>query len=205
MLAASLYWHLISYNQIMRKLILQEWLTIDGFVADRNGNLDFFISPELSKGSDEDLLRFMETIDTILLGAVTYKLFVDFWPAASTETEIIADKLNSTEKIVFSNSLTRAPWGKWPDATVVKTDASKEVYKLKSQAGKNMVLWGSISLAQSLMKENLIDEYHLRICPVAFGSGKSFFPANMEPLNLKLVESKQYSSGLVLLQYEPNK
>src|SRR4026209_1902315 len=117
----------------MRKLILQEWLTIDGFATDRNGNIDFVTSPELNKDSDEDLLQFMETVDTILLGAVTYKLFVDFWPAATTETEIIADKLNSTEKIVFSNSLTRAPWGKWPDATIIKTDAPKEIHKLKSQ------------------------------------------------------------------------
>ena len=189
----------------MRKLILQEWLTIDGFATDRNGMIDFVTSPELNKDSDEDLLQFMETIDTILLGAVTYKLFVDFWPAATTETEIIADKLNSTEKIVFSNSLTRAPWGKWPDAIIVKTDAPKEIYKLKSQAGKNMVLWGSISLAQSLIKENLVDEYHLRISPVALGMGRSLFPATMDPLNLELVEVKSYSSGLILLHYETNK
>src|SRR5256885_5051893 len=139
----------------MRKIILQEWLTIDGFAADRNGNLDFVTSPEFNKESDKDLFQFMDTVDTILLGAVTYKLFVDFWPTATTDTEIIADKLNSTPKIVFSNSLTQAPWGKWPDATIVKTDASMEISRLKTQSGKNMVLWGSISLAQSLIKENL--------------------------------------------------
>lgn len=87
---------------------------------------------------------------------------------ATTETEIIADKLNSTDEIVFSGSLTRAPWGKWPYATIVKTDDSKEVFKLKSEPGKYLVLWGSTSLLQSLIKENLIDEYRLRICPVAF-------------------------------------
>ena len=187
----------------MRKVILQEWLTIDGFTADRNGNLDFVTSPEFNKYSDEDVLKFMDTIDTILLGAVTYKLFVDFWPAATTQTEIIADKLNSTPKIVFSKSLTNAPWGKWPDATIVKTNASDEIRKLKSQSGKNMVLWGSISLAQSLIKDNLIDEYHLRICPIAIGIGKSLFPGTIDTLNLKLVEFKKYDSGLVLLQYEP--
>lgn len=90
----------------MRKIILQEWLTIDGFAADRNGKLEFFESPELNKGSDKDLLQFMETIDTILLGAITYILFADYWPTATTETEIITDKLNSTDKIVFSGSLT---------------------------------------------------------------------------------------------------
>ena len=189
----------------MRKVILQEWLTVDGFAADRNGELDFVTSPQFNKESDEDLLLFMDTVDTILLGAVTYKLFVDFWPAATTETEIIADKLNGTKKIVFSNSLTRAPWGKWPDATIVRTDASKEINKLKTQPGKNMVLWGSISLAQSLIKKNLIDEYHLRICPIVVGSGRPLFPDNIDSLNLKLVEFKKYNSGLIFLHYEPGK
>jgi dihydrofolate reductase len=187
----------------MRKVILQEWLTIDGFVADRNGNLDFVTSPEFNKESDEDLVQFMDTIDTILLGAVTYKLFIDFWPEATTETEIIADKLNSTSKIVFSKSLTKAPWGKWPDATIVKTNASDEIRKLKAQSGKNMVLWGSISLAQSLIKDNLIDEFHLRICPIVVGEGRSLFPGNIDSMNLNLIAFKKYDSGLVLLQYEP--
>jgi dihydrofolate reductase len=189
----------------MRKVILQEWLTVDGFATDRNGELDFVTSPQFNKESDKDLLLFMDTVDTILLGAVTYKLFVDFWPAATTETEIIADRLNGTKKIVFSNSLKQAPWGKWPDATIVRTDASKEINKLKTQPGKNMVLWGSISLAQSLIKENLIDEYHLRICPVVVGSGRSLFPNNMDSLNLTLVEFKKYTSGLIFLHYEPGK
>jgi dihydrofolate reductase len=191
--------------KFMRRVILQEWLTVDGFATDRNGELDFVTSPQFNKESDEDLLLFMDTIDTILLGAITYKLFVDFWPAATTETEIIADKLNSTKKIIFSNSLKRAPWGKWPDATIVRTDAPKEISKLKTQSGKNMVLWGSISLAQSLIKENLIDEYHLRICPIVTGRGRPLFPDNIDSLNLKLVEFKRYNSGLIFLHYEPGK
>jgi len=187
----------------MRKVILQEWLTIDGFVADRHGNLDFVTSNELNKKSDEDLLQFMDTVDTILLGAVTYKLFVAFWPGATTKEEIIADKLNGTNKIVFSNSLERAPWGSWPEAEVIKGNACAEILKLKSQPGKNMVLWGSISLAQSLMRNNLIDEYHLRISPVAVGRGTPLFPADIELLRLNLTGLKKYSSGLALLQYEP--
>ena len=189
----------------MRKVILQEWLTLDGFAVDRNGNLDFVTSPQLNKYSDDDVLQFMDSVDTILLGAVTYKLFVDFWPSTSTETEIIADKLNSTPKIIFSSSLNRAPWGKWPEASIIKTKAPEAIRKLKSQPGKNMVLWGSISLAQSLIKENLIDEYHLRICPIAVGGGRSLFPDNMDSLELKLTAFKKYDSGLVLLQYEPKK
>jgi dihydrofolate reductase len=72
--------------------------------------------------------------------------------------------------------------------------------KLKAQDGKNMVLWGSISLAQSFMKENLIDEYHFRICPLVLGSGRPLFETT-GPLHFELFGSKQYESGLMLLQY----
>jgi dihydrofolate reductase len=91
----------------MRKLILEEWVSLDGFVTDKNGQLDFFTSltPEQNKDSDADQLRFLETIDTILLGRKTYDLFVDFWPAATADKEAIADKLNETYKIVFQIQL----------------------------------------------------------------------------------------------------
>ncbi len=98
----------------MRKLILEEWMSLDGYIEDKNRQLDFFtnITPAQNTYSDNDQLQFLEEIDTILLGRKTYELFVDFWPMATTDQEVIADKLNSTRKIVFSNTLTRAPWGK---------------------------------------------------------------------------------------------
>ncbi len=187
----------------MRKLILQEWLSLDGFTADQNGKLDFFTSSELNKYSDYDVLKFMDNIDTLLLGRVTYELFADFWPNTTNDTEVIADKLNSTEKFIVSNSITKAPWGKWPEAKIIKGDVANEIRNLKGRPGKNIVLWGSISLAQSLIKENLIDEYHLRICPTAIGAGKPLFPNVADYINLRLIECKKYDSGLILLHYEP--
>jgi dihydrofolate reductase len=144
----------------MRKLILEEWISLDGYIADKNGKLDFFtnITPEENKYSDNEQLKFLEEVDVILLGRKTYELFVDFWPNATTDKEVIADKLNSIKKIVFSNTLTHAPWGKWPDAEIVNGDAADAIRVFKKQPGKNMVMWGSISLAQSLIKENLVDE-----------------------------------------------
>ena len=84
----------------MKKLIVQEWLSLDGFAEDSNGKLDFFPSTEANKYADENQLKFMETIDTILLGRKTYELFADFWPNATTDKEIVADKLNETPKVV---------------------------------------------------------------------------------------------------------
>ncbi len=189
----------------MRKLIVQEWLTLDGYAADKDGELFFVESKELNKYADYDVLKFLESIDTILLGAVTYKLFVDFWPTATTGQELIADKLNETDKIIFSNTITHAPWGKWKEATVINGDAVAAVRKLKQLEGKDMILWGSISLAQSLMKENLIDEYHINICPLIIGQGLAFFPNDIRVIDLELLEMKKYDSGLIVLKYRSKK
>ena len=191
----------------MRKLILEEWVSLDGYVTDKNGQLDFFtnLTPEQNKYSDSDQLKFLETIDTILLGRKTYELFVDFWPGATTDKEVIADKLNETKKIVFSNTITKAPWGQWAEAEIVTGEATAAIKNLKLLPGKNMVMWGSISLAQSLMKENLIDEYHIQLCPVLTGGGRNLFPQKMNFDQLNLLEVRQYNTGTVFLNYEPIK
>lgn len=186
----------------MRKLILEEWISLDGYAVDKNGTLDFFPSTEENKYSDKDQLAFLETIDTILLGRATYNLFVEFWPTATTDKEIIADKLNSLPKLVFSNSLKVAPWGDWPEAHVVAGDAIEAIKKLKEKEGKNMVLWGSISLAQSLLKANLVDELHIQICPTATGGGRLLFPSLDQYAGFKLIDVKKYDTGVVLLKYQ---
>ena len=190
----------------MRKLILEEWMSLDGYVTDQNNQLDFFtqLTPEQNTYSDADQLKFMETVDTILLGRITYELFVDFWPTASTRQEVIADRLNETKKIVFSNTLSTAPWGKWPEAELITGDAVQAIRHLKSLPGKNMVMWGSISLAQSLMKENLIDEYHVQLCPVITGGGRPLFAKDTSMHSLALFETRHYNTGTVFLQYKPN-
>jgi dihydrofolate reductase len=98
----------------MKRLILEEWISLDGFAVDREGTLDFFPPTETDRYSDRDQLEFLDAVDTILLGRRTYELFVDYWPTASTDQEIIADRLNSLPKLVFSNSLSDAPWGACP-------------------------------------------------------------------------------------------
>ena len=191
----------------MRRLILEEWVSLDGYAADKNGQLDFFTArtPEENKYSDQDQLKFLETVDTILLGRKTYDLFVEFWPSATTDKEAIADRLNATKKIVFSNTITKAPWGKWPDAEVISGEAIDAIKKLKAAPGKNMVIWGSISLAQSLMKENLIDEYHIQLCPALTGGGRKLFTEDIGAGNLTLQELRQYNTGTVFLNYHPLK
>ena len=191
----------------MRKLILEEWMSLDGYVTDKNDQLNFFtdLTPEQNTYSDNDQLKFLETVDTILLGRKTYELFVDFWPSATTDKEVIADKLNETRKVVFSNTITKAPWGQWEDAEIISGDSIAAIRELKLQPGKDMVLWGSISLAQSLMKENLIDEYHIQLCPVLTGGGRRLFSQEIKFSKLNLLEIRQYNTGVAFLNYQSNK
>lgn len=187
----------------MRKLILEEWLSLDGHVTDQNGGLDFFtaLTPEQNKHSDRDQLKFLETVDTILLGRKTYELFVAFWPTATTAQEAIADRLNAIPKVVLSNTLTEAPWGRWAPAEIMKGNATEAVARLKARPGQNIVLWGSISLAQSLLPARLIDEVHLQVCPVITGGGRRLFPEPWTPMDLQLQETRRYPTGTVYLSY----
>ena len=184
----------------MRKLIFQEFLSLDGYAADKDQSTKFFEAPEYAEESDDDLLKEMDRFDTILLGANTYRMFVDYWPAIDSSEQIVADKLNSIPKIVFSRTLKTAPWGKWPAAGIVAEDAVGAIKKMKQEAGKDIVLWGSISLAQDIMKANIIDEYQLRIVPVILGGGTRLFDER-DQLDLKLTKNKSYPSGLLLACY----
>lgn len=186
----------------MRKLILEEWLSLDGFAADKAGELKFFPSTEANKDSDLDQLKLLDRIDTLLLGRKTYELFASFWPSATVDKEIIADKLNAIpDKVVFSGTLKAAPWGKFPAARIVDGDAVKAIREMKARPGKDMILWGSLTFAQSLIAADLIDEYHLQVCPTLVGGGKPLFPSMETYKNLKLVGVRNYDTGVVYLNF----
>lgn len=187
----------------MRNLILQEFVSVDGMAAALHGSVDFI--PSTNSG-DQSLMRrqiaFIDSIDAILLGRKTYEMFVKYWPnVTSGDDQPFADKINATPKIVFSQSLDRAPWGDAEEATLVKTNAPKEIERLKQQSGKDMVIWGSISLAQALMREGLIDEYQLVVCPVVLGEGRRLFDEHATPGEMHLLSTRSFDRGAVLLSY----
>jgi dihydrofolate reductase len=182
----------------MRRLVFQEYVTLDGYAAGVGDELDFFetVAPQ----PDDDNLDLFERVDTLVLGARTYRLFVDYWPTATNA--VVAPKLNALRKVVASTTLDSAPWGDWEPAEVV-TDAVASVGALKQQAGKDIVLWGSITLFHSLLAAGLVDEIQLRVCPVLLGAGQPVFPAGTA-LGLRLIEAKPWATGGVLLRYEPS-
>ncbi len=139
----------------MRKVVLQEFISIDGLVAGPNDSVDFIPAStqgDLSFGREQVAL--MDTIGTLLLGRVTYGMFAGFWPNVTEDAEKeFADKFNAGPRVVFSKTLNRAPWGKWHEGRIVRGNAVEEVARLKQQSGKDMLVSGSISIAQSLIVE----------------------------------------------------
>lgn len=186
----------------MRKLILGEWLSLDGFASDKDGSTKFFEDPKFGVGSDEEMLDAMEFIDTILIGRKTYEMFHQYWPQEASKADIIADKLNATPKVVFSSTLKQAPWGKWPAANIISGDPVSEIGRLKSQPGKDIIVWGSLSLARELIKSGLVDEYQIRVVPIILGQGIPLFDTS-EPIALKLIKTQSYKSGIAYLRYVP--
>jgi dihydrofolate reductase len=179
----------------MRQLIFQEYVSLDGYAAGPGDDLSFFDS--VGNQDERDNLPLFERVDTMLLGATTYRLFVQYWPTA---TDDIAPALNRLRKVVVSSTLDSAPWGSGEPAEIV-TDAVEAVTALKSEPGKDIVLWGSISLFHTLLVAGLVDEVELRVCPVTLGGGKSVFPA--DPVALQLIDAGPWATNGALLRYRP--
>jgi dihydrofolate reductase len=183
----------------MRKVILFNLVSLDGFFAGPDGDLDWHVVDEEFNEFAEEQLKSM---DSILFGRVTFQMMAGYWPTpgATTNDPSIAGLMNSVSKIVFSRTLEKADW---QNTRLVKEDAAEEVSKLKQQPGKDLVIFGSADLASSLTKLGLIDEYRVLVNPVILGDGKPLFKGVSDRIKLKLVKSRTFGSGKVLLYYQP--
>lgn len=182
------------------------FVTVDGFIAGPNGELDWMPgngTPDTEVDAHMD--RLFDTVDTMVLGRATYQLFADFWPTATTTDDPVADKLNSTPKVVFAPSLEMVEWGKWNNARLATGSAVDEIQKLKQQPGKDVVIFGGATLVQSFTALGLIDEYQLFLVPVLLGGGKLLFTTFEERVKLRLWKTEMFSSGVVLLTYSLDK
>ena len=185
----------------MRKIIVFENVTLDGFMAGPNGELDWAIQDdEVTQNSKEG----NDSIDTFLFGRVTYDMMASFWPTPTGKSAnpVFADALNNTPKIVFSTTLKKADW---QNTEVVQELTKDEILKLKQLPGENMMIFGSGTLVEQLTKLGLIDEYQLMLNPIVLGKGKPLFKDTTGRINLTLVQTKTFKSGIVLLQYQPAK
>ena len=188
----------------MRKLIAQQWVTVDNIAAEEDGGLSFVSGEPFSETDTSafkaSVMGFIDSVDTMILGANTYAMSKDYWPYAADQGEY-GEKLNNLTKLVASSKLDAAPWGDFPAATVTR-DAAATIRELKEQSGKDIWLWGSLTLMRSLMDAGVVDEVQMRVCPVSRGKGTRVFEDRQD---LEPVEATLFENGVVLLRYEIKK
>jgi dihydrofolate reductase len=185
----------------MRKLIMFNAVTIDGFFAGPNGEIDWH---NVDAEFNDFAIAQLDATDGLIFGRVTYQLMAGYWPtpAAIGDDPIVAGKMNALPKFVCSRTLDKADWN---NTRLLKANAVGEIATLKQQPGRDLFLFGSANLASSLTPLGLIDEYRIMVMPVVLGSGKPLFENVRERMRFKLANSKTFRSGNVLLYYHPDR
>jgi dihydrofolate reductase len=186
----------------MGRIVVTEFMSLDGVVEDPGGSEDFEHggwSFEIERGEEGDKFKLDETLeaDALLLGRVTYEGFAAAWPAREGE---FADKFNNMPKYVVSSTLEDPEWN---NSTVLKGDVAEEVSKLSERQDGNIVVHGSPRLVQTLIEHDLVDELRLMVFPVVLGSGKRLFGETSDNKRLRLADSKTVGDGVAILIYEP--
>jgi len=184
----------------VRKTIAFNMATLDGFFAGPGGEIDWH---HVDEEFNEFAIAQLNSAGGLLFGRVTYQGMASYWPTdvAMKNDPIVANKMNTLPKTVFSRTLERVEWS---NTRLVKGNIAEEILKLKQQPGKDLLLFGSADLASALTNLGLIDEYRVMVNPVILGSGKPLFKGTKDKLDLKLVSAKRFRNGNVLLCYEPN-
>ncbi|WIG59458.1 MAG: Dihydrofolate reductase [Ktedonobacterales bacterium] len=180
----------------MRKVILGVNISLDGYMAGPNGEMDWLFRTT-DPAQLQAVTASLREIDTILLGRVGYLEQAASWPNQSSE---MAELLNSRAKVVFSKTLTTLEWN---NSRLATADPATEIARLKQQPGQNIVALGGARFAQSLVRLRLVDEYGLIVHPIILGGGLPLFKDLAEPLNLKLVNTATYATGAVQFTYVP--
>jgi dihydrofolate reductase len=178
----------------MRKLVVSEFVSLDGVMEDPQWTFQFMNEVQERFKFDE-----LQASDALLLGRVTYDGFAEAWPNMIEETGEYGEWMNDYPKYVVSSTLEEV---KWKNSQLIKGDIAEEIIKLKQQPGKDILVFGSYGLVQTLIQLDLIDEYRLMIFPVVLGSGKRVFGDGIDKKVLKLAETKTLSSGVVVLTYQ---
>lgn len=176
----------------MRKVILYMHVSLDGFVATPDGDLEWIFG-----NYDDDLkqwtINLLSQVDTHVLGRVNYEAQAGYWPTATDE---LAPLVNESTKVVFAKSLSTVDW---QNTRLATGGLAEEIAALKEEPGKNIYVSGGARLAQSVSRLGLVDEYHLVVHPIALGAGLPLFS---DRINLKLLSTKEFETGPVAMVYQ---
>ena len=185
----------------MRKLKLQMQMTINGYVAGPNGKNDW-----MTWNPDDELIAFMNSLidssDTLLLGRKTADSIINYWENALDKNPDtpFAKKIVDILKVVFTKTLHKSPWN---NTTLAKGNLAEEIANLKKQNGKDILVFGGAGFVSSLIKEGLIDEYHLFLNPTAIGNGMTIFKSLDRTQKFSVIQSRFYPCGITVLSYKP--
>ncbi|MET0583017.1 MAG: dihydrofolate reductase family protein [Pseudoxanthomonas sp.] len=185
----------------MGRLIVEQIVSVDGYAADADGGIGFFSSARQLNDSDPEQMKMLERVGAIVLGAVTYRMFADYWPTAEAQAEPVAMPINTLPKFVVSSSLASAPWGERDAGEILRGDGVESVRALRKRIAGDLIVWGSLTLADALLRAGEVDVLRLRLVPVLLGRGRSFAPADLGERKLSLAGSHAYEGGLVVLEY----
>jgi dihydrofolate reductase len=191
------------------RLTLTTFLSLDGVIQapgmpdeDRSG--DFPHGGWLVPYADADMGRIVTDVfaktDAFLLGRKTYEIFAAHWPRVTDPDDPVATALNRLPKYVVSRTLAKAEWN---NSTVIRGDIPKQVAELKRRHEREILIQGSSELLQTLLANNLVDEYRLLLFPVVLGSGKRLFGSGAVPSALTLLDTRATSTGVVVNTYRP--
>jgi len=184
----------------MRKLIVFNHVTLDGYFVDRNGDMSWahkqdaewnaFVQENASGGGE------------LLFGRITYELMASYWPTplALKNYPVVAERMNNLPKVVFSRTMDKAAWS---NTKLVKRDMAAEIRKMKKEPGEGMAIFGSGSVVSQLAEEGLIDEYQIVVNPIVLGKGRTMFDGIKNKVALKPTKTRTFGNGNVLLCYEP--
>jgi len=179
----------------VRKVIAVEFVSLDGVMESPEEWAFSYSNDEMEEANASG----MAASDAMLLGRVTYEQMAAYWSNQSGGTPMV-DYLNSVPKFVVSTTLNDV---EWQNSTLIEGNVAEEVSRLKQQPGKDILIFGSADLVNTLMRHDLIDEYRLMVFPVVVGSGKRLFKEAIDTKVLDLVETKKFGSGVVVLTYRP--
>ena len=183
----------------MRKLFSFNLITLDGFFEGPQQDIGWHnVDEEFNEFAVEQL----STIGVILFGRVTYQGMASFWPTpfAIENDPVVAELMNSFPKVVISRTLDKAEWN---NTRLVKAQVAEEITKLKQQPGKDLAIFGSANLTATLMHLGLVDELRIMVNPVILGQGTPLFKGVTEKVDLKLINTRVFRNGNVLLYYQP--
>jgi dihydrofolate reductase len=186
----------------MGRLIVQQFVSVDGFAADADNQFTIFDDVDgTSAEVDLETLRVLSSVDAIVLGANTYRMFAAHWPTPAAEEAVLAPRINELPKIVVSSRLQEAPWGDFEPATILAQNAVDAIRLLRTDLPGDLLVWGSLTLTEQLFEADLVDVVRLILLPVVLGTGRGVFPPTFGGARLRLERSGTFDSGLVVLEY----